>query len=210
MAASKTLLAGTGVLALLALSACGNNTQATPTQTETVTVTAEAPAPSSSASSATAAESSASASASASPSSATSAPYTNDDVKAAIDAALAQYANGTLVSVDSADHGQSFEIDLVDGETVHELRVDRSGNVTVEESSTEPNSDDVTEAREAQVSGREAIDKALEGRADLVVDKAELDRDNGVLMWEVELDDAAGRDAAKVWVNAVDGSVTSR
>lgn len=220
MAATKPLLAGTGILALLALSACGSDNEATPTQTETVTVTTEAPSSpkasssaSTEASSEASSEASESASASASSSSssaAASGAYTNDDVASAIDAALAEYSAGTVVALDTADNGQSFDLDVVDGETVHEVRVDRDGKVTTEESETERNSDEVTEAGEAQVSAKEALEKATENHADAVVDGIELERENGTLSWQVELDDAQGRDAATVWVNAADGSVTER
>lgn len=206
----KTTYAATGVFALLALTACGSNNSATPApETTTVTVTAEASAPASSAATTSMAASSAPASSNAAAAN-TSAAYTNDDVNSAIDAALGQYPNGVVVSFDADNNGSTFDVNLVDGETVHELRIDRNGNVTVEESEMERNSDDVAEAQEARVTARQAVGSALENRDNVLIDSLELERNNGTLEWQVDLDDASGKDSAKIYINAADGSMTER
>lgn len=194
---NKTMYVISGSLAILGLSACGaSNTAHSPApDTTTVTVTTEKAHPGQDSSSPITAGTPA-------------VPYTNEDIKTAIDHALKQYPDGVVTSLDANDSGTSFGLDLVVGTTVHELQIDRSGKIFTEASKNEPNDSDVLQAKDAQVSALEAINGALENRDGVIVDSAELDHDSGRLAWKIELKDAGGQELTKVFVNAVDGSMS--
>ena len=170
--------------------------------------------PSEEASGAGSASASASDSASGSPSASSSASGSasaggtgeNDPAFAAIDAALAEHSEATVISVDRDDAGMTYDIDLVEGESVLELEAS-SGGGEVRQTDTDDDAEDVADARDAQVSASDAITTALDGRSDRVLDEAELDRHDGRLIWSIDLDDAQGADAEKVRVDASTGEI---
>lgn len=124
----------------------------------------------------------------------------DDPVFAAIDAALAAYSDGIVVTVDREDDSETYDIDVVQGEQVLELEVGADG--TVREDEREGDDDDVAKAQAATVTAADAIRQALEQHPDGVLDEAELDEDDGVLRWEINLDDADRNDLAEVNISA--------
>jgi uncharacterized membrane protein YkoI len=226
------LILGTAAAALLALGGCaqggggGGEESSAPSASasasgeaggSTGSETSGSAEPSEGASESGSASASASASGSGSPSASGSASGSasasgtgeNDPAFAAIDAALAEHSDATVISVDRDDAGMTYDIDLVEGESVLELEAS-SGGGEVRQTDTDDDAEDVADAREAQVSASDAITTALDGRSDRVLDEAELDRHDGRLIWSIDLDDAQGADAEKVRVDASTGeTVTS-
>lgn len=125
----------------------------------------------------------------------------DDPVFAAIDAALAAYSDGIVVTVDREDDSETYDIDVVQGEQVLELEVGADGTVREDEREGDDD-DDVAKAQAATVTAADAIRQALEQHPDGVLDEAELDEDDGVLRWEINLDDADRNDLAEVNIPA--------
>lgn len=111
----------------------------------------------------------------------------DDPVFAAIEAALAAYQGAIVVDIDR-DDGDAYDIDVVMGDDQVELEVTADG--TVREDEREGDDDDVREARAATVSASDAIRQALEQHPEGALDELELDEEDGVLRWEVDLDDS--------------------
>ncbi|WP_018296650.1 PepSY domain-containing protein [Corynebacterium lubricantis] len=130
------------------------------------------------------------------------APESGDDpVFNAIDAVLAEHADGVLVDVDREDSTQLFDIDVVVGNEVIELEVDASTG-DIREDEREGDDDDIQKAQAATVTAADAIREALASHPDGVLDEAELDEDDGQLHWEIELDDAQRNDLAELTIPA--------
>lgn len=120
----------------------------------------------------------------------------DDPVFAAIDAVLAQHSDGIIIDIDREDDRDTYDIDVVVGAEVIELEVDADG--TVREDEREDEDDDVAKAQAATVTAAEAIGEALDQHTDGFLDEAELDEDDGVLRWKVELDDADRNDLVEL------------
>jgi uncharacterized membrane protein YkoI len=127
-----------------------------------------------------------------------------DPVFAALDAVMAEHSGATVIAVSQEGSGV-YEFDLVEGETVLELEASAGGDVR--ETGSDQDAEDVADAREAQVTVEEAIATALDGRADRMIDEAELDHHGGQLVWEIDLDDAQGAEAEQVNIDAASGDV---
>lgn len=202
----------TGLVALFALAACGANSTPEPTKTETVTVTASPGVPASSSASSTSAPSATvTATQSASATANNTAAYTNDDVRQALDAVQKQYPNAVITNIDIDEHTNTFDVDVLDGDSQHELEVKQQDySVTVIETDNRPDADDKAEAQEAKITALQAVNGALENKDGVLVDSAELERENGDLVWKVELDNEQGQDQATILVNAANGSMVQR
>lgn len=120
----------------------------------------------------------------------------DDPVFAAIDAVLAQHSDGIIVDIDREDDRDTYDIDIVVGNEVIELEVDADG--TVREDEREGEDEDVAKAQAATVTAAEAIGEALDQHTDGFLDEAELDEDDGVLQWKIELDDADRNDLVEL------------
>ncbi|WP_254165472.1 PepSY domain-containing protein [Rothia santali] len=114
-------------------------------------------------------------------------------------------SGATVVSVNRDDGGMVYEIEMAEGENI--VEVETAGEGEVRETGTDSDGDDLANAREASVSAADAIETALDGRSDRVLDEAELDRHDGRLVWAIDLDDAQGMDAGEVHVDAGTGEV---
>ncbi|MDO5669485.1 MAG: PepSY domain-containing protein [Corynebacterium sp.] len=183
---NRAALALTGIAAL-ALTGCTDSENTTTTVTETTTAQATAQAATQTPAETTQAQD--------------PAPATGEDpVFAAIDAVLAAHAGGIITDIDREDGRVAYDIDVVVGDQVIELEVDADGTVREEERESDP--EDVAEAHAATVTAAEAIRQALEQIPDGVLDEAELDEEDGVLRWEIELDDANGIDLAELNIPA--------
>ncbi|WP_237224065.1 PepSY domain-containing protein [Rothia nasisuis] len=133
---------------------------------------------------------------------------------AVIDAALNAHPGGVVVQVDRDDSGsESYDVDVVLNDVVHDLTYDEAGNLTEEQTDDDTDdgsgddSDEVARASTAQVLAADAVRTAAEGRAGQVATDVDLDDQSGALAWEVEFDDADGQDAGTVHVDALTGDV---
>lgn len=130
----------------------------------------------------------------------------NDPVFDAIAAVTAEHADGFIVSIDRDDRDEHYEIDVVVGEQVLDLKVGLDGTITEDEQDSDD--DDIQKAQQATVDAETALKRAFESRAEgLTVDDVELDEDDDRLVWEIDFDDADGKDSDEVVIDAQDGSV---
>lgn len=120
---------------------------------------------------------------------------TND---AAYDAIEAARPFGTVIAIDREDNTNAFEVKVAAEDKIVELLVD--GNHVMEKES-EQDAEDVAKAGQATVAIEDAIKDAL-NQHDGILDSAELDEDNGLLQWEVSIDNPDGTDLAEVNVPA--------
>lgn len=186
------LLTGTGLIALAALTGCSTSEDPATTPALEQSTPAAAPAESTPADATQEATQPAVAS--------------DDPVFEAIAAVTGQHADGIIVGIDRDDRDEDYDVDVVVGEEVLDLKVGLDGTVTEEE--REQDEDDVRKAQEASVDAESAVNRAYEGRGEgLTVDDVDLDEDNGRLVWEIDFDDADGNDADEVVIDAQDGSV---
>lgn len=129
----------------------------------------------------------------------------NDPVFDAIAAVTAEHADGFIVSIDRDDRDEHYEIDVVVGEQVLDLKVGLDGTITEDDQDSD---DDIQKAQQATVDAEAALKRAFESRAEgLTVDDVELDEDDDRLVWEIDFDDADGKDSDEVVIDAQDGSV---
>lgn len=192
----KPLAAATLTTAALVLAGCGaGGTTAAPTVTETVTED-RGPA-SASQTTAPGDDGAGDRTTNTSPATATG----KDPVFAAIDAALAQYPGGVIVSIDREDRRDVYDIEIVTNGTVTEIEVSDNGDIREED--RDGDDDDVANAAAATVTVSDAIAQALDQHSGLTVDDAELDGDDrATLKWQIDLDDENRRDLAEVRIPA--------
>lgn len=130
----------------------------------------------------------------------------NDPVFDAIAAVTAEHGDGFIVSIDRDDRDEHYEIDVVVGEQALDLKVGLDGTITEDEQDSDD--DDIQKAQQATVDAETALKRAFESRAEgLTVDDVELDEDDDRLVWEIDFDDADGKDSDEVVIDAQDGSV---
>ena len=123
-----------------------------------------------------------------------------DPVFRAIDAVMAEYPDGVIVNIDREDDADSYEMDVVQGEEVVNLQVDFDG--TLREDDREGDDDLIVRAQNATVTAQEAIREALELHPEGLLDEAELQDNDGVIQWKIQLDDADRNDLADVEISA--------
>lgn len=192
----KPLATATLTTAALVLAGCGaGGTTAAPTVTETVTED-RGPA-SASQTTAPGDDGAGDRTTNTSPATATG----KDPVFAAIDAALAQYPGGVIVSIDREDRRDVYDIDIVTNGTVTEIEVSDNGDIREED--RDGDDDDVANAAAATVTVSDAISQAFDQHPGSTVDDAELDGDDrATLKWQIDLDDENRRDLAEVRIPA--------
>ena len=205
----KTALTGTGVLAALALAACGTTADngddgSVSPEVDASSAVASTPATDDASTTSASASSSASSTAAAA-SSGSGTGQADDPAYAVIDAVLEKHGDGIIVEVDANDDDTTWEVDVVVGEEVKELDVTADGNIT--ETDRESDLEDVQKAKDAEVTAQQALDTAREGRDGVTLDKMDLDDDNGTLQWEVEFDREDGSDGPEVEIDARSGEV---
>ncbi|WIK82433.1 PepSY domain-containing protein [Micrococcus lylae] len=211
----KLTLTGTGILAVLALSACGASgdseagdsieLQDNPSSSAPAQADSSGDADDDASDNADDKDDSSSASSAASSSSAGSSAAGTDPAFDAIDAVKGTAADAIVLSLDRDDDDTMWDVEAVEGEETVEYDVTQDGEVT--ETEREADKDDADKANRAEVSIDDAISTALEGRDGQTVDDVELDEEDGTLVWEIDFDDADGNDADKVYVDAVTGDI---
>lgn len=215
------VLTGTSVLTLALITGCSTTGDAPAESPAADQQTTSAPATSTAAddttSSAAASDDSEDAddtteSASASPSATDDqapAATSDDPVFDAIAAVTGEYTDGIIIEIDREDDDQNYEIEVVVGDRIIDVDVALDGTLT-EDDDDDDDDDDIRKANEASVTAEDALNRAFEGRASgLTVDDAELDEEDGRLVWEIDFDDVDGNDADEVVIDAQDGSVIS-
>ncbi|WP_240008981.1 PepSY domain-containing protein [Micrococcus luteus] len=205
----KTALTGTGVLAAVALAACGTTSDngdegSTSPGVDASSSVASTPATDDASTTSASASSSASSTAAAA-GSGSGTGQADDSAYAVIDAVLEKYGDGIIVEVDANDDDTTWEVDVVVGEEVKELDVTAEGDIT--ETGRESDPEDVQKAKDAEVTAERALDTAREGRDGVALDEMDLDDDNGTLQWEVEFDREDGSDGPEVEIDATSGEV---
>lgn len=205
----KTALTGTGVLAALALAACGTTADngddgSVSPEVDASSAVASTPATDDASTTSASASSSASSTAAAA-SSGSGTGQADDPAYAVIDAVLEKHGDGIIVEVDANDDDTTWEVDVVVGEEVKELDVTADGDIT--ETDRESDLEDVQKAKDAEITAQQALDTAREGRDGVTLDKMDLDDDNGTLQWEVEFDREDGSDGPEVEIDARSGEV---
>ena len=117
----------------------------------------------------------------------------------AIDAALAEHPDGVVTELDTDD--DYSEIFVYDGQTEWELEVDRESFEVIDTEDDGIDSDDQEKAEAVEIDIVEALTTASEeGGAE--VEQAELDTEDGTVVWEIELSNDV-----EVYVDVVTGEV---
>lgn len=196
MTIRKSILAATiAASTALALSACSDAADKTSDAASSATSAAG--------SAANSATSEASASSEASEASETSSAVKAgelDPVFAALNAVEQEYPEGIITGVDREDKGDTYDIDVVVGDQVLDLVVAADGAITEEDRDND--GDDVADAQKATVSIDDAIRDALDRHPEGVIDDVDLEEDDGLLNWKIDLDDQNRKDLAEFTVRA--------
>ncbi|MBD2766109.1 PepSY domain-containing protein [Kocuria sp. cx-455] len=131
---------------------------------------------------------------------------------AAVDTLLAKYEGGDVVELDYDRDNGTFEADVIQNDTKHEVTLDGAGeNITNEQEDGTADQDDLDELGRASISIKEAVESAFgevsSQGGTVLLDDVSLDDDNDTLNWEVELD--IDDSDATYYVDANSGSVSS-
>lgn len=113
--------------------------------------------------------------------------------------------DGTAFEVDLEDSPASWEIAVAAGDRQYDVYVSRDGTEVISQEEDDLDSDDREALDRARVPLEDALRTAL-STTNGTLEDAELDTEDGVLVWEVGVDEPNGN-SADVFVNAEDGSV---
>lgn len=209
-------------LSALLVAGCGNGGTTTTEETSApaeTTATVEATATEETSPSATADESptasgsasptgSASASGSASPSGSAGTGSAGEAaaVTGAIAAATEAVPGGQVFEIDRKDGAEGWEVKLAVDDREQEVDVSEDGSeVTPQETDDELDQEDRERLAQVQVPLEEAIPTALD-EVDGELDGAQLDSEDGITVWEIDVDQPDGT-SVDVYVNVDNGSV---
>src|SRR5690625_1086048 len=114
-----------------------------------------------------------------------------DPVYTIVEAVENEYDGGFIVEIDRDDDNDSqYEVDVVVDNELLALEVTTDGSISEDE--REGDDDDIANAEQATVPVNQALDQAFEEHPDATFDQIDLDEDDGVLEWDIDLDDANG------------------
>lgn len=128
-----------------------------------------------------------------------------EDARTAIDTAEAENG-GTAHQIDF-DDDDHWEIDVIGSDREWEYHISADGTTIEKTEEDDLDDDDRRELEEAEVSLVEALEIALDHTAG-TIDDAELDEDDGVLHWEVEIHVDGSDRTRELYVDAKSGDVT--
>ncbi|GEO91998.1 PepSY domain-containing protein [Kocuria flava] len=149
---------------------------------------------------------SASGSASGSPSATPSGGAEAGAVTGAVVAAEEAVTGGQAFEIDRKDSGEGWEVTLAVEDREQEVEVSADGEqVTPQETDDELDPADRDNLAAVQVPLEDAVRTALD-EVDGTLDSAELDTEDGVVVWEVDVDESDGT-SVDVHINAENGSV---
>lgn len=199
-----TALAGAAALALT-LAACGGTTTAETATSEPATAaTTQAPADSTADSTAEATDDATATDDQTD--GATDSGGTSDatTASAAVTTAEAQLDGSRAVQFDiDGDGDDNYEVTVTDGNTAQEIEVSPDGTSVVSVEDEDVDADDRAKFNAIEVDMLTAIDNALAERPGTVTE-VELDEDNGIIAWQIEIDDQ------DVGVDASTGQIINR
>lgn len=131
---------------------------------------------------------------------------------AAVDTALGNYRGGKAVELDYDDKSDTFEVDVVQDGTKHEVTTDGKGqNITGDDDEGAVSDKDAGKYGRASLDLDEALQRAFQeasenqGNDDAVLDEVSLEEEGDDVYWKVELD-SGGQDLDYL-VNANTGSI---
>lgn len=114
-----------------------------------------------------------------------------DPVYTIVEAVENEYDGRFIVEIDRDDDNDSqYEVDVVVDNELLALEVTTDGSISEDE--REGDDDDIANAEQATVPVNQALDQAFEEHPDATFDQIDLDEDDGVLEWDIDLDDANG------------------
>lgn len=116
----------------------------------------------------------------------------NRDPLAAIATAVEAVPGSSAVELDYSNRHQSWEVELINVDAGHEVEVSPDGSEVLDQhaaGSADP--EDAGDLKQANVSMAEAVGTALEG-ANGPVDEVSLDSEDGLPMWEIEIEESGG------------------
>lgn len=113
-------------------------------------------------------------------------------------------AGGAAVKLDDEDFDRAWEVDVLVGNRVVEVKVNREGTEVLETA----DDDALDDGETAQPGDLIAAAEAALGHTPGVIDDVELETDDGVLYWSVELDGTDGGDDVELRVDTRTGAVT--
>jgi uncharacterized membrane protein YkoI len=113
--------------------------------------------------------------------------------------------DGQAFEVDLEDSPSSWEIAVAAGDRQYDVYVSRDGTEVISQEEDDLDSDDREALDRVRVPLEDALRTAL-STTNGTLEDAELDTEDGVLVWEIGVDEPNGN-SADVFVNAEDGSV---
>lgn len=132
---------------------------------------------------------------------------TADEINASALRAVAtaeQSAGGAAVKLDDEDFDRAWEVDVLIGDRVVEVKVNREGSEVL----TTADDDDLDDGETAQPGDLIAAAEAALAHTAGLIDDVELETDDGVLYWSVELDETQGGDNVELRVDTRTGAIT--
>lgn len=129
----------------------------------------------------------------------------NESASAAIRAAESELTGRAIALDADGDGDDHWELDVVVGDRVPEVEVDRAGKVVNRDDQDALDADDRRKLDAAKVTIQQAIDAAL-AKQPGHLDDIELDDADGRVVWEVTIDSAEAEDV-EVEVDAANGTI---
>lgn len=117
----------------------------------------------------------------------------------------ADAVSGTPYEIDDEDGDQVWEVDVLAGDRKHEVKVSWDGRNVVGQEEDDPDAEDARRLEGAGLSLGQAIERALD-EVPGALDDAELDDDNDLAVWKVEID-TPDADGIEVLIKVADGQV---
>lgn len=126
---------------------------------------------------------------------------------AAVELATTEITGGQVIALDWDDDGH-WTVDLISGDTEHEVKTNAEGTEILEQEQDSVDREDAERLTEVQVSLEDAVRTAM-GEAEGDFDAVDLDTQGGAVVWEVEIDTPDGNDVS-VYVDVATGEVLNR
>lgn len=119
----------------------------------------------------------------------------------AVDTVMSEYPDAVVGEFDT--DGFSYDFTIYDGEVEWELEVDRDSLEIIDTEQDDVDSDDQRKAESVEIEFSEALRTAAE-EGDGIAAEADLDDDNGAVVWEINLDNGT-----EVYVDVATGEVVN-
>lgn len=133
---------------------------------------------------------------------------TNEGAVSALKVAQEAHQGGKVISIDREDKYSRWEVKVLENGSVTKVYVDYTGKIVGQEKG-----DSLDSAELAAFNGPTAALSDLivpNSPKDAVLDEAELDIENGALVWKLDYDSVEGKDVAEIVVDGFSGAVKSK